>query len=256
MHSLLEDDTRARRLAEALKLEGIAEMDGHVTLAEEVLLLTLDDESGAVKEQAAAACAIPGALLAELALAGRVALDGGQVTLVQGGEPTGEPLLDGRFERLAQWVQGRRTAKASEWLAEDRATATSDTLQRLVERGLVTEERRRLLGVFPVRRYPEADGSVERALRERLAAVVLHGAELDARTGALIALLHAARLHWSAFPDVPRKEIEPRFAAIAEGAWAGEAVREAARNTQAALTAITAVIAVTAATAATTAATV
>ncbi|MFF4381228.1 GPP34 family phosphoprotein [Kitasatospora sp. NPDC001547] len=225
-------------------------MNGHVTLAEEVLLLTLEDESGAVKESAGAACAIPGALLAELALAGRVALEDGTVTVVPGGEPTGEPLLDGRLERLAEWARGRRTAKASEWLTQDRATAPADTLERLVERGLVTEERRRVLGVFPVRRYPEADGRVERALRERLAAVVLHGAEPDARTGALIALLHAAGLYRSAFPEVPRKEVEPRFAEIAEGEWAGEAVREAIRNTRAVLAAV---IAVTAATAATTA---
>nr|BFD96162.1 hypothetical protein KitaXyl93_75220 [Kitasatospora sp. Xyl93] len=231
-------------------------MNGHVTLAEEVLLLTLEDESGAVKESAGAACAIPGALLAELALAGRVALEDGTVTVVPGGEPTGEPLLDGRLERLAEWARGRRTAKASEWLTQDRATAPADTLERLVERGLVTEERRRVLGVFPVRRYPEADGRVERALRERLAAVVLHGAEPDARTGALIALLHAAGLYRSAFPEVPRKEVEPRFAEIAEiaeiaeGERAGEAVREAIRNTRAVLAAV---IAVTAATAATTA---
>ncbi|MFJ9693993.1 GPP34 family phosphoprotein [Kitasatospora sp. NPDC101183] len=226
-------------------------MNGHVTLAEEVLLLTLDDGTGVAKERAGAACAIPGALLAELALAGRVAVEAGELT-VTGREPTGEPLLDGRLDRLATWAEGRRTAKASDWLLTDRATATTDTLKRLVERGLVVEERHRALGIFPVRRYPEADGSVERALRERLAAVVLHGAEPDARTSALIALLHAGKLYWSAFPDVPRKQVEPRFAEIAEGDGAGESVQQAVRTTQAALTAIAAM---TAATAATTAAT-
>ncbi|WP_031074908.1 GOLPH3/VPS74 family protein [Streptomyces sp. NRRL WC-3742] len=226
-------------------------MDTQVTLAEEVLLLTLDDESGVAKERAGAAWAIPGALLAELALAGRVVLEDGKVSAV-GREPVGEPLLDGCLGRLVAWAEGRRTAKASDWLLKDRATAPSDTLARLVERGLVTEERHKALGIFPVRRYPEADGSVERALRERLAAVVLHGAEPDARTGALIALLHASDLHRSAFPDVPRKAVAPRFAEIAEGEWADRSVREAIRNARAVLAAV---IAVTAATTATTAAT-
>ncbi|MFI6156325.1 GPP34 family phosphoprotein [Kitasatospora sp. NPDC051170] len=225
-------------------------MNGQVTLAEEVLLLTLDDESGVAKERFGAAWAIPGALLAELALAGRVTVEDGKVAVLDG-EPVGEPLLDGCLDRLAGWAEGRRTAKASDWLLKDRATAPTDTLARLVERGLVTEERHKALGIFPVRRYPEADGSVERALRERLAAAVLHGAEPDARTAALIALLHAAKLYRSAFPDVPRKEVEPRFAEITEGEWAGESVREAIRNAQAVLAAV---IAATAATAATTAA--
>ncbi len=132
-----------------------------------------------------------------------------------------------------------------DWLTKDQSTAVRATVDSLCERGLVTEERHRALGLFPVRRYPEADGSVERDLRERLASVVLEGTEPDDRTSGLIALLHAAKLHRLAFPELPRKQVVTRMAEIGEGQWAGDGVREAIRNMQAALLAITAATAAT-----------
>ncbi|GAB7184148.1 hypothetical protein ATKI12_3979 [Kitasatospora sp. Ki12] len=223
----------------------------HVTLAEELMLLSLDDESGVAKDGAAAGWAVAGGLLAELALAGRVALDEGRLSVIDP-TPTGDPLLDERLERLVEWIGGKAPgkAKAAEWLTRDRATAVRAAVDRLCERGLVVEERHRVLGLFPVRRYPEADGSVERELRGRLTAVIRHHEAPDMRTATLIALLHSARLHALAFPDLPRARVELRFAEIAAGDWAGEPVSEALRNMRVAIAAITAVTVATAATAA------
>ncbi len=47
-----------------------------VTLAEEIVLLSLDDESGAAKEKQSAAWAVAGGILLDLVLAGRVTVDG------------------------------------------------------------------------------------------------------------------------------------------------------------------------------------
>ncbi|MFJ6618707.1 GPP34 family phosphoprotein [Kitasatospora sp. NPDC091335] len=211
----------------------------HVTLAEELMLLSLDDESGVAKDAATAAWAVTGGILAELVLAERVALDDGRLTVTDR-TPTGEPLLDGRLARLDAWVAGRRAgrAKAADWLTKDRSTAVADAVGRLCERGLVVEERRRALGIFPVRRYPEADGSVERELRERLAATVLHGVEPDVRTATLVAVLHGTRLHRLAFPELPRRKVEPRFAEIAAGDGAAESVRQAMRTMQLTMAAV------------------
>ncbi|MET8542614.1 GPP34 family phosphoprotein [Kitasatospora sp. NPDC004799] len=224
----------------------------HVTLAEELMLLSLDDESGVAKDATTASWAAAGGILAELVLAGRVAIDEGRLTVTDR-TPTGEPLVDGRLARLDEWAAGRGAgkAKAADWLIKDRTTAVADTVARLCERGLVVEERRRAFGIFPVRRYPEADGAVERELRGRLAAVVLDGAEPDLRTAALVALLHGSRLHRLAFPDLPRKEVEPRFAEIADGDGAAESVREAIRAVQLTMVAVTTAATVAATTAAT-----
>ncbi|MER7753710.1 GPP34 family phosphoprotein [Kitasatospora sp. NPDC097643] len=224
-----------------------------ITIGEELMLLSLDDKSGVAKDGSSVGWTVAGGILADLVLAGRVVVAEGRLTVTDP-TPTGEPLLDERLGRLAEWAEetgkdrgrgkgkgnGDSSAKAADWLIQDHHTAVHAAVQRLCERGLVTEQRHRALGLFPVRRYPEADGTAERELRERLAAVVLHGADPDPATAALIALLHAARLHHLAFPELPRKQVEPRFAEIADRDWAGDSVREALRNVQAVFAAITA----------------
>ncbi|MFB7619617.1 GPP34 family phosphoprotein, partial [Kitasatospora sp. NPDC056181] len=209
-----------------------------VTLGEEIMLLSLDDGSGQAKDRWTAGWTVTGGLLLELALAGRLGVDGGRVEVTDP-SPTGVALLDGCLERLGAWARTTRSATVSAWLWKDQGKSVEATLASLRGRGIVTEERHRVLGLFPVRRYPEADGAVERELRARLAAVVLGGAEPDERTGGLIALLHGARLHRLAFPDLPRGQVEARMAAIAEGQWAGDALRDAIRAPQAALVAAT-----------------
>ncbi|SDM23366.1 GOLPH3/VPS74 family protein [Streptomyces wuyuanensis] len=215
-----------------------------VTLAEEIMLLSLDDESGAAKERQAAGWAVAGGILLELVMAGRVTVADGRLEVTRAA-PTGVALLDGRLEQLAAWARDGRRRKVSDWLTKDQPRAVAATVESLCARGVVTEERHRALGVFPVRRYPEADGSVERELRARLRSAVVDGADPDGRTSGLVALLHGAGLHRQAFPDVPRKQVEPRMAKIAEGHWAGAGVRDAIRNMQAAMAAITTAVVVT-----------
>ncbi|MFE4632463.1 GPP34 family phosphoprotein [Streptomyces sp. NPDC056773] len=209
-----------------------------ITLAEEITLLSLDDESGSVKQRQAVGWAVAGALLLELVLAERVRVSGKYLEVVDK-SPTGEELLDGRAESIRAWMRGRPKRRVSEWLTKDQAKAIGAAVERLTARGVVVEEQRKALGMFPVRRYPEADGAVERALRERLAAAVQKGAEPDERTASLITVIHAADLHGLAFPGAPRKEIKARTAEIAEGQWAAESIRTAIRDMRLAMAAIT-----------------
>ncbi|MFD4371918.1 GPP34 family phosphoprotein [Streptomyces sp. NPDC058486] len=210
-----------------------------ITLAEEITLLSLDDESGEAKERQSASWAVAGGILLDLALAGRVSVAGGRLTVTDE-SPTGEPLLDERLALIAAWAGRRAKApKVTDWLMKDHAKAPAATVARLCERGLVVEEKRKVMGLFPVKRYPEADGSAERELRERLRAAVLGVAAPDERTAGLIALVHGAKLHRLAFPDEPRKEVAARMEKLADGQWAGEGVRDAIRNMQAAMTAAT-----------------
>ncbi|MFQ6853435.1 GPP34 family phosphoprotein [Streptomyces sp. 35M1] len=212
-----------------------------VSLGEEIMLLSLDDETGAAKGESAARWGVAAGMLLELVMAGRVTVKGGRVEVFDP-TPTGDALLDGRLGRLTRWVHETSSSrKVVAWLTRDHAKGSQDVVDSLVARGLVTEEKHRALGVFPVRRYPEADGTVERELRARLAAVVLGGAEPDARTSALVALAHATGMHHQAFPDLPKKQVAPRMAEIAEGHWVGVSVGEAIRDLQAAISAVTVV---------------
>ncbi|NXY94069.1 GPP34 family phosphoprotein [Streptomyces sp. BR123] len=216
-----------------------------ITLAEEIMLLSLDDESGSTKQRQAAGWAVAGGILLELVLAGRVSVAGKHLELTDT-TPTGDHLLDSRTALIETWLHGRKKRRVTEWLTKDQAKAVGAALESLCKRGVVLEEKHKALGVFPIRRYPAADGTVEAELRERLRAVVLGGAEPDTRTAGLIALIHSAKLHRLAFPDSPRKQVAARMAEVVVGQWAAESVHAAIRDMQAAMVAVTVVTAATA----------
>ncbi|MFE2880707.1 GPP34 family phosphoprotein [Streptomyces roseus] len=210
-----------------------------VTLAEEIMLVSLDDESGSARQRQAVGWAVAGGILLELVLAGKVSIAGKDLELTDR-TPTGEELLDERTALMETWLRGRSKGRVVQWLTKDQSKAVAATLQSLCRRGVVVETEHKALGIFPVHRYPEADGAVEAELRDRLRAVVLDGAEPDTRTAGLVALLHSAKLHALAFPDSPRKEVVARMSEISAGQWSDEAIRAAIRDMQAAMTAATA----------------
>ncbi|MEU7601402.1 GPP34 family phosphoprotein [Streptomyces sp. NPDC041003] len=211
-----------------------------ITLAEEIVLLSLDDGSGQARERQSAGWAAAGAILLELVMAERVSVAGKYLEL-RDTTPTGEELLDGRIVSMEAWLRGRASRRVTDWLTREQPKAVGAVLERLVGRGLVTAEVHKVLGMFPQRRYPETDGTAERALRERLHAVVIDGAEPDGRTAGLIALIHSTGLHRLAFPGRRREAVAPRTAEIAAGQWAADSVRTAIRDVQAAMVAVTAV---------------
>ena len=74
-----------------------------VTLGEEIMLLSLDDETGAAKSREAAGWAVAGGTLLELVLAGRLSVDDGRLSVTDR-TPTGVPLLDERLGLIDAWA--------------------------------------------------------------------------------------------------------------------------------------------------------
>lgn len=199
------------------------------------MLLSLDDDSGAAKERGNVGWAAGGGVLVELTLTGRIDIEDDRVT-VRDAQPTGVPYLD---EHLAHIKEHGRSWKVQDCLRAVAKEAAAGATQALVDRGVLREEKKRVLGLFPTRRYPEVDGAGEEEVRHRLDRVVIDGADPDERTAALVALLHGARLRGLAFPQREgRKQIEARMAEIAEGQWVQPAVRRAIDQAHAAMTAI------------------
>ncbi|MEU9836033.1 GPP34 family phosphoprotein [Streptosporangium sp. NPDC048047] len=187
------------------------------TIAEEVLLLALSEREGAqLVGSTDLDIALGGALLAELAAGGRVSLDDKKVTVLDP-TPLGDEEADAALARIAA---ENRSHKPDGWVYKLRSGKLRERLlTRLAERGVLDEERSKILGIFPRTRHPERDPSAERAVRDRVLSV-LDGAAPDERTAALIAVLHAAKIDRKAFPDVDRR----RFKEIARDHWVGDAV--------------------------------
>lgn len=217
-------------------------------LAEDLLLLALDDESGkAVLDGITLPRVLAGGVLLELASEGVVVLDadgarGKKGRLVVGGSVPDDPLLADAAARLAAGRPMKPEA-AIEKLAKNIRDAV---LERIVDNGWVREERGKVLGLFPTRRWPAVDESHERQVRAELRAVLVDGLTPSPRTAALISLLSAAKLAPAIAPDADKKQITKRAKDIAQGEWASAAVRKAVDSVNTALLVAVAVPAVVA----------
>jgi Golgi phosphoprotein 3 (GPP34) len=209
-----------------------------MSIAEDLALLLFDPGTGrAVVDSTSFDRAIGGALLLDLATRERVTADGAgarALLTATGAVPTGDPLLDAALARLDKPL---RAQKAVERLA--RGTRTP-VLERLVERGLVRRERSRLLGVLPVTTWPAVDPGPAKELRGRVAAVLRDGARPDQHLALLISLVHAVKAEHKV-ADGARRQLRTRAAEVAEGEWAGHAVRKAVQAVQTSVAAALAV---------------
>lgn len=88
-------------------------------------------------------------------------------------------------------------------------------------------ERSRILVVFPALTWPRTDGTRAQQLHADVAAVLVDGVMPTQRTAALVSLLAALDAAPVLFPDTNRRDVKKRAKEIAEGEWAGKAVRSA-----------------------------
>ncbi len=165
----------------------------HLTFVEEILLLLLDDDSGAMKRVApnVMELLLAGAILMDLALRGRLDCDLQRLVVVDP-TPVGEEILDGP---LAEIVEAADEADARTWVV--RLSARSKQVQeaalaRLVERGILRVEDRSFLWVFGSRRYPMVDDREEREVKLRILDVLLSDRIPAPRDVALICLADAS----------------------------------------------------------------
>jgi hypothetical protein len=212
-------------------------------LAEELLLLLLDDEKGTAPSMIIGRDeALAGALLLDLLEAER--LEEREGKLVPVGLPPAAPALAAAFAALRaddprrprQWVSRlpRRVKPIIATIAEP-----------LVARGVLDEQRHKLLGLFSSTRYPELDPGPEQELRARLRRVLVDGSEPDAHTASLLALLVPLDRVKLLVERGERRAAKDRAKAVAERGPVGDAVR-AAIEEQVAAAVLAATVATTA----------
>ncbi|WP_420881252.1 GOLPH3/VPS74 family protein [Rhodococcus sp. (in: high G+C Gram-positive bacteria)] len=200
-------------------------------IAEDLLLLLLDDESGdPLVDGTRLPRVLAGAVLLELALDGYVtpADEGEDVRkgrlAVRREEVPKDPILARAVDVIAQARRPMKPEAAIEKLDTEMRAAL---FERVIERGWIRESRRKVLGIFPAKTWPPVDESHEREVRHELGGVLVEGLDPAPRAAALISLLSAVDAAAKVFPDTDRKAIRRRAEDIAQGEWAGAAVRKA-----------------------------
>lgn len=209
----------------------------HLTFVEELVLLGLDDHTGALFPTPVMGFnyALAGALIADLALSGRVDTDLEQLTVLRT-DPTGDDLLD---RALATLQTADKPQTVSHWLgvfSSQRATLETEALERLVARGILRREDKKILWVFGTRRYPTVDNQERTEVKTRLSALILGDDLPDPHDAVLVSLLTACHLLHRIFPDSAHTARAARIAHLARMDQVGREVGSAIESLNRVLT--------------------
>jgi hypothetical protein len=208
-------------------------------IAEDLLLLLLDEESGKVAASDSAAVALGGAVLAELALLGAVTVDEQTSRWKAPKVRVTGPAPDDRVLADALEVVAEKERSAQDLVQRFGKGLVQTLGDRMADRGILERRQSRLLGMLPRTRWPIADSTHEAAVRQSLTSVLVQGTTPDSRTGVLVAVLSAIdRAHKVVDRDgMSRRDVKQRAKEISEGAWAATGVRDAIKGTNAAVVA-------------------
>lgn len=207
-------------------------------VVEELMLLLLDDDGASIQAAGTLFYTLGGAVLAELALLGRVEVDdsgslNGPRVLPIGTGPLPDPLLQSAYDRIAAKPQ-----RLQPLIATIGADLSGVVLQRLADRGILRRHETRFLRVFRSSRWLTADMRHEAKLRVGIRAVLVDGQEPDPRTAVTIGLLYASGGMPSLRPPLPwTTTTVGRAQELANGYWGSEAVSQAVARTTGAIVA-------------------
>ena len=218
-------------------------------IAEDLLLLLLDDDKGTVTSTSYVHTILGGGVLIDLATSGAVEVgekEGFWKTAKVRPRPDASPDDPVLVAALAVIAEKERGAQD---LVNRLGKDLKETLTaRLEQRGILERREGKVLGLFPRTTWPSVDSTHEQAVRRAIESSLLQGVTPDERTGALDRAPPRHRPGPQGHrPSGPAGSARCRARAkeISEGAWAAKAVKDAIAASIAATTA-----AVTAATSA------
>ena len=217
-------------------------------IAEEYLLLSLDDESGKPRiGKDRLEPALGGALVVELALRERIGVTPkeagwnkrGRVTITNL-TPTDDPQLDAALRKLAE-NEGRKLKDLLSSMAMRRNRLSHGVRDRLLARlaaaGMLVRREGTVLGFIPRTTWPAGDPAAEDDVRRRLQGALVGGDTPTERTVALVALLQVTGLLPKVVSSEDKKALKARAKELTEGDWAAKAVKDAIDEAAAAATA-------------------
>jgi Golgi phosphoprotein 3 GPP34 len=201
-------------------------------LAEDLLILLLDDAKGTTSTWVTTDIALGGAVLAELALLGLATVDEKKgfwsSAKVRATGPAPADLHPVLAETLAAIAAKARPAST---LVTKLGKGLDDRLAAgLAERRILERRDGRLLGVLPRTTWPAADTTRDNQLRRSITVCLVDGGRPDERTAALIGLLSAVdQAHKAVTTNhaMTTRQLKKRAKEIAEGNWAAKAVKDA-----------------------------
>lgn len=218
--------------------ENKLENTDNLFIHEEIMLLALKDEEGTIASGAMYNYAVGGAIIAELLLSQRIAVDQSKkkkLVSVINPEQLNDPLID---EWLINMSSSKRQKTLQDWVS--RIAGTKDLKHRvaaqLCQRNILKMNEESILLLFTRRIYPEINPRPERLIIDRLKnAIFTDTDDVDARTIVLLSLAKSANILPFIFGKKEIKQRKKRIEQIINGDLAGKATKEAIEAMQAAV---------------------
>ena len=213
-------------------------MQNALFLHEEIMLLALRDEQGTIASGTMYQYAIGAAVLAELLLNRRIAVEQSRrrkLANLVSPEPLGEPLIDQCLEKISR---AKRRASLQTWVSRFAGVKNLKhrVAQQLCRRGVLRAAEDKVMLIFTRKIYPEVNPEPERKLIERLRqAIFTDSRNIDPRTVVLVSLANSTGLLKVVFDKKKLKGRKARIEEIINGEITGKAAKEAIQAMQAAV---------------------
>ena len=213
-------------------------MTTNVTLAEEVLLVLLDDEKGTLAPvpQLTLHFVLAGAVLMELAIQNRVDCDLHKLSVVDK-TPTNEMILDKCLQKVCSGGDSQDVKYWINTIADDGAEIVENGFKRLVERGILAESEKRFLWVMKTRSYPTVDCSVQRDVKLRIMNILYSEEIPEQRDVVIFCLLDACDMFRTMLGPAELTRMRPRISEISQLDLIGLVTTKLIREIQVALVA-------------------
>jgi hypothetical protein len=220
------------------RASGAKELETGLTLAEEILLLALEDDEGRFIQlpEHALPHALAGAVLVDLCQHGRIDCDLERIRVVDA-RPVGDAVLDPALAALARAGAAREPEHWVRVLARQGDEIRRRVVERLVERKVLRRKDSLLHWVLGGRRYPLVDGREQREIRERVLAVLRNGEVPGPREVAIVALADACAVFDALFGLDEMLDMRARIAEVARMDLVAQAMTRALQEAQSALSA-------------------
>ena len=199
-----------------------------LSIAEEFLLLSLDDEKGVVCNQPFMGMefGLAGAVLMELALLGKIKAEENRLLIIDN-SPTENQIFNDALAMIAN-QQSDEDAKYWVWKLGIHIQEIKDYfINHLIELGILEKKEKNILWIYKRKCYPMIDDKMERREIARIRAIILDNVEPAPRDIVLISLMRSCNLSNQLFTQQELDKAGDRIENIARMDLIGQAVYDA-----------------------------
>lgn len=204
-------------------------MENSLTLAEDIVLILLDDSSGRLAniDLMTLNYSMAGAVLMELALRNKIDTDLDKLVVVDG-NPTGVPLLDHYLNIISREINDTNN-NTKYWLTEFSSYGDeilNAALEMLVDKNILKMEEKKILWVFGTRRYPMVDDTQEKEVKRRIIDLLMSDEIPSPKDVVLVCLVDTCSLFTSILSEKEVQQLKPRIQKIKKLDLIGQAVTQ------------------------------